>query len=286
MADPARPALTTEQIDRYLGRLRFETRPVTADLETLRSLHLAHLERVPFENLDIALGDGVDHDQRSAVEKITTGGRGGWCFEVNGAFALLLEALGFSVRQLGAAVLLDGPSQVIEHLALEVASEHLEPHLVDVGFGDSFDTPLSLNTAGPQDGGSGTFELIGSPQGTTLTRHVDGVPAALLRFKRVAHSFDDFAGVAASMQTDPSKHWSKRIVVTRRLTDAERGPTSDDNSPSPQRITLTTDRLKITRNSGVDEHPIEADRWAMELERWFGVAASPSWKPAGSNDSD
>ncbi len=279
------PALTAAQLDRYLELLEVELTTARPDRGTLRSLHLTHLERVPFENLDIALGDGVPHDQLQAVDKITAERRGGWCFELNGAFALLLEALGFTVRLLGSAVLLDGPTEVIEHLLLEVTSEHLDPHLVDVGFGDSFDLPLSLNTAGPQRGGSGTFELIGSPQGTTLTRHVDGVPAALLRFKRVSHSFQDFASVAASMQVDPNKSWGSRPFVTRRLTDTERGPLSDDATPSPQRVTLATDRLKIARDGVVDEQPIESGRWATELKKWFGMDPAPSWEAVGGGES-
>ena len=35
--------------------------------------------------------------------------------------------------------------------------------------------------------------------GTTLARLEDGVPAAQLRFKRVAHDFDDFAPVVARL---------------------------------------------------------------------------------------
>jgi N-hydroxyarylamine O-acetyltransferase len=225
-------------------------------------------------------GAGVPHDQLIAVEKIvsdqSTGSRGGWCFELNGALALLLEALGYHVRLLGAAVLHDGPTQVIEHLLLEVESPRLPPHLVDVGFGDSFDLPLALNAAGPQDGGSGEFELIGSPQGTTVTRHVDGVPVALLRFKRVAHAFEDFAPVSTSMQIDPTKKWATHPFATRRLTDDEQ---ADDPGPptSRQRVTLTKDRLKLQRGEVVNEQPVERNRWDRELDTWFKMTPPGPW---------
>ena len=58
-----------------------------------------------------------------------------------GAFAALLEGLGFEVRRLGAAVIRRGPNDVIDHLTLEVSAPGtggFAPHLVDVGFGDSF----------------------------------------------------------------------------------------------------------------------------------------------------
>ena len=266
-------------MDGYVARLGIDRRGAAPDLAGLRAIHLAHLERIPFENLDIVFGSGVPHDQLVAVEKIigieSGRSRGGWCFELNGALALLLEAFGYDVRLLGAAVLLDGPTQVIEHILLEVSSPFVAPHLVDVGFGDSFDVPLALNTAGPQDGGSADFELMGSPQGTTLTRHVDGVPSALLRFKRVAHSFDDFAPVARSMQIDPAKKWGTHPFATRRLTDDERRSGPRGETTRAQRVTLTSNRLKIERDGVVDEQPVERSRWAAELDKWFEMA-SPS----------
>ncbi len=281
MAVAPRSALTPSQLEDYLARLGVDPRGTPADLAALRALHLAHLERIPFENVDIVFGAGVPHDQSLAVEKILGTGssspRGGWCFELNGAFALLLEALGYDVRLLGAAVLLDGPTQVIDHLLLEVTSPFLAPQLVDVGFGDSFDVPLSLNTAGAQDGGSDDFELIGSPQGTTLTRHVDGVPAALLRFKRVAHAFDDFAPIAMSMQVDPDKRWATHPFATRRLTADERGTGPDDASAGKQRVSLTSDRLRVTRAGVVDDEPVARDRWASELNTWFAMTPPGPW---------
>lgn len=218
-------------------------------------------------------GSGVDHDQPTAVDKIVTNSsaRGGWCFELNGALAMFLTTLGYDVRLLGAAVLHDGPTDVIEHVLLEVTSPLLEPHLVDVGFGDSFDVPLALNTAGTQDGGSGHFELIASPKGTTLTRHVDGVPTALLRYKRVTHSFDDFAAVAASMQVDPDKKWASHPFATRRLTSHERDAGGSD-AAGIQRVTLTRDRLKVQRGTTIDETPVDRERWKAELRRWFDLA--------------
>ena len=281
MAAAPRPTLTSSQVNGYVARLGIDPRGAPTDLDGLRAIHLAHLERIPFENLDIVFGSGVPHDQVVAVDKIIDGqpggSRGGWCFELNGALALLLQALGYHVRLLGAAVLLDGPTQVIEHLLLEVGSRLLAPHLVDVGFGDSFDVPLSLNTAGPQDGGSGAFELIGSPQGTTLSRHVDGIPEALLRFKRVAHAFEDFEPVAASMQIDPAKKWATHPFATRRLTGDERKQDADGAHAGVQRVTLTSDRLKTERGGVVDERPVDRGQWLFELDAWFGMAPPGPW---------
>ena len=57
-------------------------------------MHRAHLMTVPFENLSIHLDEPISLAEADLVTKIITRRRGGFCYELNGAFALLLEALG------------------------------------------------------------------------------------------------------------------------------------------------------------------------------------------------
>ena len=66
----------------------------TADAAGLRSLHRAHQQAVPFENLSIHLSEPISLAEDDLVEKIIRRDRGGFCYELNGLFALLLEALG------------------------------------------------------------------------------------------------------------------------------------------------------------------------------------------------
>lgn len=169
-------------VDRYLERIRAEG-PVGVDLDSLARLQRAHMTWVAFENLDVFHRVGVTVDPISNVAKIVDRGCGGWCSEVNGAFAELLTSIGFHVRLLGAAVLLDGPNDVVDHLTLEVRLD--DSFLVDVGFGESFWRPLRLNTDAVQDGGAGQFALFPSPKGTTLTSvAADGGLVPQYRFKR------------------------------------------------------------------------------------------------------
>lgn len=247
-------------IDEYLEWIGFGGTPAL-DFPTLAQLQRLHMTAVPFENLFVTQGIHLTTDSASSFDKIVRTGRGGWCFELNGAFGALLDAIGFQVTLLGAAVLLDGPSTVIDHLTLEVVAD--EPYLVDVGFGESFIQPLALNRAGPQDGGNGTYELIGSPQGTTLTRHVDGLPKPEYRFKRVALTLDDFTAVSDSLQTDPDKRWRSKPFATRLL------------DGGPDRVTVTRNARKIVRDGNIDEHPLEGDDWQGELVKWFGFPYRP-----------
>jgi N-hydroxyarylamine O-acetyltransferase len=68
-------------------------------------LHRAHVMTVPFENLDIHLGRPISLAPADLFRKIVSSRRGGYCFELNGLFALLLEALGIAVTRLAARVL-------------------------------------------------------------------------------------------------------------------------------------------------------------------------------------
>lgn len=245
-------------VPRYLARIGLREAPPISP-EGLRALQQAHLTTVPFENLDIVIGSGVRTDADWSVDKIAVRGRGGWCFENNGAFAELLGALGFEVAMLGAAVLLDGPNQVIDHLTLEVALD--EPYLVDVGFGDSFTVPLRLNEAGPQEGGTATFEFINSSQGLTLTKHDhEGVPVPQYRFRRVNRTLADFEETSQRLQSDPELHWSQKPFATRLI------------DGGPDRVTLLSDRLKIVRNGELTETPVEQADWDETLQKWFGMS--------------
>ena len=99
---------------------------------------------VPFENLDIGLGRPILCDEARFLHKVIVERRGGFCYELNGAFAALLRAIGFDVTLLSARVGradgTEGPD--FDHMALLVRLE--ESWLADVGFGDSFIEPLLM----------------------------------------------------------------------------------------------------------------------------------------------
>src|SRR5688500_16002226 len=91
-------------IDAYLARIGYEgSREPTP--ETLRELHIRHLLSVPFENLDIHWKRPIVVDVDRFLQKILEERRGGFCYELNGAFAALLRELGFDVKMLSARVM-------------------------------------------------------------------------------------------------------------------------------------------------------------------------------------
>ena len=108
----------------YLDRIGYKG-PTEVTSETLRSLHRRHLETVPFENLDISRSRPIVLDETRILHKIVEERRGGFCYELNSAFAALLRALGFQITLLSGRVARadgsDGPE--FDHLALRVDGE-------------------------------------------------------------------------------------------------------------------------------------------------------------------
>src|SRR3989454_11031019 len=133
----------------YLERIGYggRTRPSP---DVLRRLHKKHLLSIPFENLDIHVGRPIILSEDAFYEKLITHRRGGFCYELNGSFAALLTSLGFKVRMLSARVARKdgGFTPEFDHMTLLVAMKGR--WLADVGFGESFTEPKSLDFQGPQ----------------------------------------------------------------------------------------------------------------------------------------
>src|SRR5690349_14374228 len=151
----------TDDVDvqRYLDRLGLRTAP-HPDVGGLRRLQRAHLEAVPFENSSVLRREAIVLEVPRLVGKVVDAGRGGFCFELNGAFAWLLGARGFDVALLTGRVWSDrglGPPN--EHLALRAVLGGV-PWLVDVGAGYSFREPLRLAIGVEQEDPSGWFRLV------------------------------------------------------------------------------------------------------------------------------
>ena len=90
-------------LDAYFHRIGY-TGPRTPTLATLNGLIFHHVQTIPFENLDVLLGRGISLDAESIERKLIHERRGGYCFEQNGLFLLVLQTLGFDVTPISARV--------------------------------------------------------------------------------------------------------------------------------------------------------------------------------------
>ncbi|WP_441247179.1 arylamine N-acetyltransferase family protein [Kitasatospora sp. McL0602] len=146
------PTLPADLTDRYLQHLGVPA-PGSPTLTALFALHRAHVTRVPFENLEIQLGGPTTIDPQESAERIVRG-RGGYCFHLNGAFAALLETLGYEVERHTGGIqrTAEQPAGASgDHLTLTVRCEG-EVWLVDVGLGQGLYEPVPLREGTYQQG--------------------------------------------------------------------------------------------------------------------------------------
>ena len=127
--------------------------PRTPTLATLNGIVAAHAQAIPFENLDVLLGRGINLDLAAIEQKLVHQKRGGYCFEQNTLLLHVLESLGFEVRPISARVRLQRPRDFIPprtHLVLRVELEG-ESWLADVGIGSlSLTSAIRLHTDAEQ----------------------------------------------------------------------------------------------------------------------------------------
>jgi N-hydroxyarylamine O-acetyltransferase len=210
----------------YLRRLDVEAEPPS--VEALHRLHRAHVERVPYETVWLQLGEPWTIDPPDSVQRVAHEGRGGYCFQVNGAFSELLRALGYDVtRHVGGVHGPDGPNDdaMANHLVLTVAGLPSDGNpdgvwYVDAGLGDALHEPLPLRAGeyrqGPfrytltaTAGEIGDWHFAHDARGSFNGMSWWSAPAEM----------HDFAAKHAYLSTSPESMFVQFLIVQRR--DAE-----------------------------------------------------------------
>jgi N-hydroxyarylamine O-acetyltransferase len=242
----------------YLKRINYDG-PLAPSAETLRELHRAHMLSVPFENLDIHLGRPIILDESRILSKIVDRRRGGFCYELNGAFAALLRALGFDVSMLSAGVARaeGGFSPPFDHMTLLVRLD--ERWLADVGFGDSFREPLLLDYRQEQVQEDGAYQISSDDQHLILMQRDNaGAWKPQYRFNLQPYQYEDYKEMCHFHQTSPDSHFTQR----RTCSLATQGG----------RITLTGMRLITTARGERQERELASEEeYATALREHFGV---------------
>ncbi|MEV7321555.1 arylamine N-acetyltransferase [Streptomyces sp. NPDC093970] len=263
--------MNSARIDSYLRRLG-AARPARPTAGVLRDLHLRHLRTVPFENLSVHLGEETVPSEERLLDKVTGSGRGGFCYELNGAFAALLTSLGFEVTLLAGRVYGDEGRLGIpyDHLALRVGTVDGGEWLADVGFGAHSHFPLAFAERGEQADPGGVFRITetgpdtagaaGGPGavGGDLDVLRDGKPQYRLEVR--PRTLEDFTAGAWWHSTSPASHFTRSLVCS--LVTGDGG-----------RITLGGRTLTVTAADGTREvRELEGDDEVLRVYRErFGI---------------
>lgn len=241
-----------ELMQRYLERLGLTVAPPPS-WDGLKDLVARHLQTVPFENLDGLAGLRPELSSAGTVHKVVVRRRGGFCYELNEAFGVLLGHVGFRVRRIEARVWSAAQQKFgppFDHLALVVSLPDGD-FLTDVGFGDSNRVPLRL----PQDGAedvSGSYTV--GPVSDSVWR-LTRPDRALYEMTLEAQALEAFAPMYRFHQGSPQSIFSKGLICTR--------------ATATGRITLSADRLTIVEGPDrVESHVASRD---LALEQYFGI---------------
>jgi Arylamine N-acetyltransferase len=281
--------LTPSQIRAYLDRIGY-VGPTQPTLQTLRQIHLAHLLRVPFENLDIHRGRAIRLERDFLFQKIVRERRGGFCFELNSLLAAALQGMGFSVHLLSGQVsravratptesdVRFGPE--CDHLAVQVNIGDTA-WLADVGYGEAFREPLRLGDPGIQAQAEGRYRLTPWPGDPTACRYwliqqeqPDRTWKTLFLLDRIPRSLQEFEPMCHFHQTSPESMFTRLRLCTLAT------PTG--------RVTLTARangsfKWIETTPEGRWERPLRDEKeYEQLLACAFGICLPPS--PAAAGD--
>jgi len=244
----------------YLQRLGYDG-PREPTWETLRQLHLRHLEAIPFENLDVQRKCPINLDEAALFDKVIRRRRGGFCYELNSLFAALLRALGFHVTYLSGRVSSDGSWPMepeFDHLLLEVSRGGEGPWLVDVGFGDGFSEPPPLHPGQwTSHGQPYRLEQRGEDYGLSVQEE-DGSWKVLYAFTRVPRRLEEFSGMCQYHQTSPDSFFMRQLVCSRKTATG--------------RVTVRGHQLLDTQGPRRSERTLEPEELERVLLEHFGIA--------------
>jgi arylamine N-acetyltransferase len=244
----------------YLELLGVGARRGEVEADVLAALQRAHLERVPYETVDIVRGRPPGIEPLDCVRRVLAG-RGGYCYHLNGAFATLLEWLGVDVTRHLAGVqgsdIVDPPGANGNHLGLTVRTPDGMHWLVDTGLGTGPALPMPLEVGVHQQDGF-RYELRSSPLVPGGWRFEHDPLGGWIRFDMAAAPARtaDFLAMHAELSTT---RFARVVTAQRR-----RGP-----------------RLEILRGcvyteieqggaTAVDVVDVD-DWWSLVIER-FGLA--------------
>jgi N-hydroxyarylamine O-acetyltransferase len=242
-------------------------------METLHTLHFAHLSEVPYENLDIMAGLPFNLDEDALFEKIVLRRRGGFCYELNILFARLLRELGFKVDILAAWIAKEdgsfGPE--FDHPVLLVTLK--ERWLADVGNSKWFHLPLQLDDDRPRNR-NGTIYQLGREGDYYVLFQQDtkGHLVPQYRFTLQPRKGAEFNNICHQRWTSPDSRFTQGVICSRLTPEG--------------RIMLTKNRFVLLTEDGRTEQILnnEAEFVAL-LEEYFGTQSGSTYEPGQILDS-
>lgn len=243
----------------YFRRINY-TGPAAADTATLHALMRHQLFAVPFENLDVQAGKIISLVPEEIADKVLKQHRGGYCYEVNGLFAMALEALGIPYRFVAARPMFYPVRRPKTHMAV-IAEVDGRQWLCDLGFGSyGIRAPVALDNLDSditQD--FDTFRLSRDAKGEYLLQaKVEGEWCNQYGFDLTPQEWIDFAPANYLNSTHPDAIFVQKRVIVQHLPEG--------------RVILLGNTLKTVTANGVEKRQLTDDEVADLLKNRFGLS--------------
>lgn len=207
-------------LETYCARLGL-TSP-TATLDFLSTALDRQIKTIAFENIDVQNGKGISIEPADIVQKVLLQKRGGYCYELNGLFALVLQALGIEYSLIACRPLVYPVRRPKTHMAI-IATIDGNAYLIDTGFGANGPrAPIALSLIDqPIEQGPDTFQLTQQNDDYTLSALIDNQWATQYSFNTTAHELIDFAPANYMNSTHPDVLFTQKLIALI-FTDAGR----------------------------------------------------------------
>lgn len=233
-------------LDRYFTRIGYGGSGAV-NLRTLQELHLLHLQRIPYENIDVFCHQGAPLDQEALVRKMLLRQRGGYCFQQNGLFCAVLTELGFECCPNMARVHYRRPEPGGRTHQVNLVEVEGQVRLCDVGFGGSgFRLPLPLEPDVEVEQLGEIYRLYESAaHGFYLQRKTGEEWRPLYTFKIDMALPIDIA-MANFYTANSSDHIFRGAILGTRLTDRGRVTLSDHTFKIYDLVADTLETIVVT----------------------------------------
>lgn len=228
-------------------------------MATVAEMMRCQLYTVPFENLDVQAGKVVSLVPEAIVEKIIGRKRGGYCYEVNGLFAMALASLGIEYRFVAARPMFYPHRRPKTHMAIVLRLKG-EEWLCDLGFGSyGIRSPMRMGELDVEVKQDFDSFMLGKTSGNEylLKALVEGEWVSQFAFDLSPQEWIDFEPANYLNSTHPDAIFVKKLLVV--LHDRE------------GRKILFGDTLKTVKNGQSEQQFIAREHRDLILSSVFGL---------------
>ena len=236
----------------YLSRIGYEG-SVANNIATLGKLVAKQLQNIPFENTEVQAGRIPSLIVEDIYTKIVTNRRGGYCYEVNGLFAMALSDIGFEWHFAGARPMFYPTRRPKTHMVVIVRVEGRD-YLCDTAFGGhTLRAPMLIEEGEiTQDGDHFRLELLDSEY--VLSALVQGEWQRQYGFAVQPQEWIDFSLANYFNATHPDTIFTQKKLATMQ-------------TPMGRKI-LVNNELKLIEDGKLEVIEVDYD---TALKEYFGL---------------